>query len=440
MKESRLQQISSAGCVGMGGAGFPTHVKLNAEVDTLIVNGAECEPLLRKDNVVMQYFAEGVARGAMAAAELVGASRVIVGIKAKNTASVAAMEGTSRGPGGDGSYSIGLLDDFYPAGDEVTLVYLLTGRVVPPAGLPLHVGAVVINNETALNVDEALQGAPVTHSFLTVSGEVRRPMTLRAPIGLSFRELVEAAEGTWLKDWVVLDGGPMMGRICEDPDEPVVKTTSGVIVLPRDHPYVQQELRSRRAKHRIGKSVCDQCCLCTQMCPRYLLGHPLEPHQVMRQQFVTDYPSHSRWGQVCCECGICSLYACPEGLFPREACQDSKRSLAEAGEAYAGPRDVTPHPMETYRRIPTTKVLWRLGLARFEHDAPLRDFEDGGQRLRIRLSQHFGAPALPEVETGGEVGAGDLLAAPAEGTLGARIHAPRAGRVEELTKTEILLS
>lgn len=434
-----LNKIAEAGCVGMGGAGFPTAVKLDASVDTLLVNAAECEPLLRKDNMAMQHFAEETAQGFMHAAELVGAQRVVIGIKGKNKASIEAMTHTSLGPAGAGRYEVGILEDFYPAGDEVTLVFELTGRVVPPAGLPLHVGVVVINNETALTIEEALSGTPVTHSFVTISGEVRDPMTVRAPIGTSFRELVGLAGGTKLKDWVILDGGPMMGRIVEDPDTPLVKTSSGVIVLPREHPYVMQELRSRENKYRIGKSVCDQCSLCTQMCPRYLLGHPLEPHQAMRQQFITDFPAHSRWGQICCECGICTLFACPEGLFPREACQDSKRSLAALGEAYNGPRDVTPHPMYEYRRIPTKKLLGRIGLKRFEHEAPYRKWEESGSELHILLKQHVGAPASAVVAEGDIVKAGQLLASMDEGKLGAPLHAPRGGRVSHVDEKEIVL-
>ena len=434
-----LDQIRRAGCVGMGGAGFPAHVKLAARVDTLLINAAECEPLLRKDNVVMQRCAEGVAQGAAAAADFTGAGRVIVGIKGKNKASIAAMEATSLGPRGSRRYEIGILGDFYPAGDEVTLVYELTGRVVPPAGLPLDVGVVVMNNETALTVHEALQGRPVTHSFLTVSGAVRRPMTVRAPVGTPFRDLIEAAGGAAVKDWVILDGGPMMGRIVEDAATPVVKTTSGVIVLPREHPYVVQGLRSREAKYRIGKSVCDQCSLCTQLCPRYLLGHPLEPHQAMRQQFVVDFPAHSRWGQICCECGICTLFACPEGLFPREACQDSKRSLAALGECYNGPREVTPHPMYQHRRLPTKKLLTRLGLSRFEHEASWADWPGSASPLRLLLRQHTGVPAEPLVREGVAVAAGQVVAAPPEGKLGAPVHSPRAGVVASVTPAEIVV-
>ena len=435
-----IEQIAEAGVVGMGGAGFPTWKKLQASVDTLLINAAECEPLLRKDNVVLQTRAAEVLAGARLAAGLVGARTLKIGIKGKNKASLAAMRAVVASQKDEPILEVVELGDFYPAGDEVTLVYELTGRVVPPAGIPLHVGCVVINNETALNLSEAAKGKPVTHSYLTLAGEVREPQTVRVPLGVTFRELVEYAGGTKLKDWVILDGGPMMGRIVTDPDTPVVKTSSGVIVLPKDHPYVERELRSREAKFRIGKSVCDQCSLCTQMCPRYLLGHPLEPHQAMRQQFVTEFPAHSRWGQVCCECGLCTLYACPEGLYPREACQDSKRSLAALGEPYNGPRDVTPHPMYANRKVPTKRLLMRIGLSRFEHDAPWKEFNGGLGELRILLKQHIGAAAVPCVKEGESVTAGQVLGRPPAGELGVPVHAPRAARVSRISQQEIVLS
>jgi Na+-translocating ferredoxin:NAD+ oxidoreductase RnfC subunit len=434
-----LEQIAEAGVVGMGGAGFPTWKKLQARVDTLLVNAAECEPILRKDNGVLQTRAAEVVLGATLAAGLVGANTLKIGIKGKNKLSLEAMRSAIAAARLEPPMEVVELGDFYPAGDEVTLVYELTGRIVPPAGIPLHVGCVVINNETALNIAEAAAGRPVTHSYLTVSGEVREPRTLRVPLGVSYRELVEYCGGTRLKQWVILDGGPMMGRILTDPETPVVKTSSGVIVLPADHPYVERELRSREVKYRIGKSVCDQCSLCTQLCPRYLLGHPLEPHQAMRHQFVREFPAHSRWGQVCCECGLCTLYACPEGLYPREACQDSKRSLAAIGDTYNGPKQVTVHPMYANRKVPTKRLLMRIGLSRFEHDAPVRDFNGGLGDLRIRLKQHIGTAAVPCVAEGDQVQAGQVLGRPPAGELGVPVHAPRAARVIAVKPEEIVL-
>jgi Na+-translocating ferredoxin:NAD+ oxidoreductase RnfC subunit len=433
-----LEKIKSAGVVGMGGAGFPTHVKLNANVDTLLINAAECEPLLRKDNIVMQNYAESVAQGIKHAAELVGAKTVIIGIKSKNRASIEAMNNTTLGPAGSSLYQVFELRDFYPAGDEVTLVHQITGKVVPPAGLPLDVGVVVINNETALNIFDAINGQPVTHSFVTISGAVKNPATFKVELGCSFAELIEAAGGSTITDWVILDGGPMMGSIVEDPEKTVVKTSSGVIVLPRDHSFVEHELVSHEFMYKINKSVCDQCSLCTQLCPRYLLGHPLEPHMVMRQQFVVTFPAHSRWGQVCCECGLCSLYSCPEGLFPREACQDSKRSLSAIGDHFTGPKDAKPHPMEEFRHVPTKKLLQRIGLTEFDKNAPYKDFK-ATKKLRIQLSQHIGTPAIPTVNVGDDVSRNQIIATVPEGKLGAMLHSPRDTKVLEVNAREIVL-
>jgi Na+-translocating ferredoxin:NAD+ oxidoreductase RnfC subunit len=438
MIDPRIEAVEVAGLVGLGGAGFPTHVKLQRPVETLIVNAAECEPLLRKDNMILQGHTKTVVEGICAAKSILQAKRCILGIKAKNKKSIAALKAHQRTSSGETIFEIAELADFYPAGDEVTLIHEVTKKVVPPGGLPFAVGVVVMNNETLLCLAEALAGRAMTHTFVTVSGEVKKPSTFRVPIGTPMRELIAAAGGAKIRDFHILDGGPMMGSVHQDFDRPITKTSSGVIVLPTAHPFVQGEIRPRKEKYRIGKSVCDQCSLCTQLCPRYLLGHPVEPHRVMRQQFVVDFPTHSRWGQVCCECGLCSLFSCPEGLFPREACQDSKRSLNQMGERFEAPAPQTTHPMAAERKVPTKRLLKRLGLTRFEHAAPLRDFSNDAS-LRIPLQQHIGHPAVALVKEGEWVEAGQCLASPPEGQLGARIHAPRAGKIEALTPLEILI-
>ena len=141
-----VQDIASAGVVGAGGAGFPTHVKLSAKADTVLINAAECEPLLHKDKEVLRNYAQPVIEGLLAAMKLVGAARGVIGIKEKYQDVIALL--TPMLPAG---VSIAPLRDAYPAGDEFILVYDVLGRVIPPGGIPLHVNAVVMNVETAMN-------------------------------------------------------------------------------------------------------------------------------------------------------------------------------------------------------------------------------------------------------------------------------------------------
>ena len=182
-----LERIAGLGVVGAGGGGFPTATKLAASVPTVIVNGAECEPLLHKDKELLHHLAEPMLRGLAAAMALVGARDGIIGIKDKYTD---VMDGLD--PLLPSGVRILPLRDSYPAGDEFLLVYDAIGRIIPPGGLPKDVGAVVVNVETLVNIglDE-----PVTHKYLTVAGAVHTPVTLRVPVGTNIGEVIARAGG-----------------------------------------------------------------------------------------------------------------------------------------------------------------------------------------------------------------------------------------------------
>ena len=437
---SLADQIRAAGVVGAGGAGFPAHIKARAgqsggpPVDCVIANGAECEPLLHKDSELMAAHAAQIIRGLEALMEATGASRGYVGIKEKHTEAVAALRQAVTGT----AIELSLLGDFYPSGDEYVLVYEITGRLIPSSGIPLDVGVVVQNVETLYNIAAASDGVPVTDKLVTVTGAVNRPLTCRVPVGVALGELLDLAGGASSTDVALFVGGAMMGRLTRDLDECVTKTTGGFIALPGDHPLVTRQERPEPTKHRIGKSACDQCSYCTELCPRYLLGHALEPHRVMRGLVfsLSGEESWNHWGTLCCECGLCTLYSCPEGLFPREACQQAKGSLLPAGRGKYGPHE-TPqamkaHPMYGSRRTPISLLTQRLGLTRYETEAPLTQVDMHPSRVRLLLKQHVGAPATPTVQVGDRVSVGDVVAAVAPDELGAPIHASIAGTIQSV--------
>jgi Na+-translocating ferredoxin:NAD+ oxidoreductase RnfC subunit len=430
------EQVKQAGVVGAGGGGFPTHVKVSAKADVVLANGAECEPLLHKDAAVMERQAREMVRGMMLAMEAVGAQEGIVGIKAKKTQAVEAVQAACQGT----PVRVHLLGDYYPAGDEYDLVYTTTGRLIPPAGIPLQVGAVVCNVETFVNVATAAEGRPVTRKTVTLAGAVKHPTTVTVPVGTTFRDAIEATGGFATDQPVLCVGGLMMGETTEDLDTPITKTSTGVVVLPRDHHVIQRKLKSAAAQNAIGKSACDQCRYCTEYCPRFLLGYAVEPHQVMRSLVFTATGAEywNQWAALCCACGLCTLYACPEDLFPKEACDQSKAEMRRANLKWTGPMTVKPHPMRDGRRVPIQTLMKKLHIQQYDHPAHWEDARFEPRRVVLPFKQNAGAANRPLVQPGERVRAGQMVGQVPAQALGAPIHAPFDARVVSVNDRLVL--
>ncbi len=427
-REEILQKIKEAGVVGAGGAGFPSHIKLNCKADVVIANGAECEPLLRTDRYIMENEAPKVIEGLKASMTAAGASRGVIALKKKYTKAIDALQTAIGGSG----IEFLLMDSFYPAGDEQQIVYLATGQVVPTGGLPLDVGAVVQNVATLADIANALEGNPVTYKYVTVNGEVANPAVFKVPVGTPVRKLIEAAGGPGnLSNYSIIIGGPAMGRITDDPDEPVTKTTGGILVFPSEHPLIQKKTGSMQNDLRLAKSVCCQCNFCTQLCPRNALGLKVEPHKVMRA-LALNAPDFGDANGIfsCCDCGICSLYACNFGLAPSRMMQRVKQELMKEG---VKPVKKVAFPVSDNLadiKVPVKRMLARLDIQKYDCELPPGE-ELHVQSVRLPLKMHIGAPAKPIVATGDTVAAGQMIAEVREG-VGANIHASIAGRVRVL--------
>ncbi len=163
----------------------------------------------------------------------------------------------------------------------------------------------------------------------------------------------------------------MMGHLTFNLDEVVTKTTAGLIVLPKDHYLIKRKNQPEQNWHRIGKSACDQCSYCTEFCPRYLLGYQVEPHKVMRSLGFTKTGA-AVWNQMaelCCSCGLCTLYACPEDLYPKEACDKAKIEMREAGIKFIQQKPVKVHPIKEGRRVPLKQLIMKLKLQDYDVDS-----------------------------------------------------------------------
>jgi Na+-translocating ferredoxin:NAD+ oxidoreductase RnfC subunit len=428
--------IRAAGVVGAGGAGFPSHVKAGAAVDTIIANGAECEPLIHKDYEIMTRHAAEVVRGVRLLMQATGASRGIIGIKAKNADAVKAVTDALDGK----DMTVHQLGDFYPSGDEYILVYEATGRLIPPQGIPLDVKVVVNNVETLCNIARAEAGEAVTDKWVTVAGAVKHPVSFTAPLGTPFSDLLKAAGGPTAGDYGFFVGGIMMGALEFDLTRVVTKTTAGLIVLPREHELITRKNKPAKAMHRIGKSACDQCSFCTELCPRYLLGYDVQPHKVMRSLGFTK-TGEAYWNQfasLCCACGLCTLYSCPEGLFPKEACDKGKADMKAEGLKWDGKKDVKVHGMYEGRRTPLKQLMKKLGVLPYDHPSVFAERAVAPRKVSIPLQQHIGAPAVPVVAAGQRVERGACIADIPEGKLGARIHASITGIVRTIDTSIVI--
>ena len=433
---SLAEKIFDAGVVGAGGAGFPSHIKAKSSVEIVIANGSECEPLIHKDYELMLHFPEEITNGLALLIESTSAKKSFFGVKEKNTKAISAIENYL-----DGRSKITKLGDFYPSGDEFELVYEATGRLIPPAGIPLDIGCVVNNVETLYNIHLAEKKIPVTKKFICVTGAVKKPGSFFVPIGTSFKDVIKHVGGAKVKDYGIFVGGVMMGKLTFNIEEVVTKTTAGIIVLPKDHYLIKRKNQPEQNWHRIGKSACDQCSYCTEFCPRYLLGYQVEPHKVMRSLGFTKTGA-SVWNQMaelCCSCGLCTLYACPEDLYPKEACDKAKREMRDAGIKFIQQKPLKVHPIKEGRRVPLKQLIKKLKLADYDVEAPFNSEIIKVEKIKIPLQQHIGKPAKTVVKKGEKVKEGQLIGQIPDSELGANIHSSINGKVAEVAEKYILI-
>ena len=425
-----IDRVRQAGVVGAGGAGFPTHVKIDADVDTVIVNGAECEPLLRVDQELMEKKTADLINGLEFVKETTGATKVIIALKKKYEKAISNIENEIANKR---YFSTFLLEDFYPAGDEQQLVYEVTGKIVPEAGIPLMCGVVVINVETVINIDNAIKGDAVTDKYLTITGAVKQAMTINVAIGTKISDIIQLAGGTTVDKYGLLDGGPMMGKVVDDEDI-VTKTTKGIIVLPAEHSILKSKTLSVKPMVKRAMSACCQCRACTDVCPRYLLGKSIEPHKIMRAIAMgidTDIDSVTS-AMLCCECGVCDI-SCPMQLSPKHINMEIKNELAQKGFRKDKKELEKSHSMRDYRKLPVKRLIKKLGIYKWNLSAPINDINFKPDLIELPLVQHIGAPAEPLVNIGERVEVGQLIAKIPENSLGATLHSGVSGIVKSIS-------
>mgnify|MGYP001004901746 CR=1 FL=1 len=442
MKESFVNLVKDAGIVGAGGAGFPTHIKVDAKAQYIIINGAECEPLLRVDQQLMELYPQKLLEGLKLVIEHTQAEKGYVALKSKYKN---AVNNINQIIGDYNNISMYTLDNFYPAGDEQVLVYEVTKKIVPEGGIPLNVGVIVLNVETVLHIYEAYhKNEAVTEKYVTVTGEVKNYGTVKVPIGITIEETINSLGGASIDNYSIINGGPMMGKIVS-PKDTVTKTTKGLIVLSRDHPLITDITKEMAPMLREARTACMHCSLCTEVCPRNLIGHRLEPHKLIRQESYTAIGSSEeliKSAFLCCECRLCQ-YACVMNLKPWQINSFLKAKMSKGGirNSYNNTPE-RPHPFREYKKFPVTRLIAKLGLTKYDKPADIIELNEEKEefnKVSIALKQHIGVPATPIVQVGDDVNKGQLIADIPESKIGSKIHASISGIVNEINNNTIII-
>jgi len=434
-KETIIQRVKDAGIVGCGGAGFPTHVKISSSVDTVIANGAECEPLIKTDQFLMKEKAGEIIRGLKYVLLTTEAEKGVLALKAKYHEEISSLKKQIL-PG----IEIFELEDFYPAGDEHVLVNEITGRVIPEGGIPLDVGVVVDNVATLRNIALAVEkNQPVVRRFVTITGEVEKPVILNCAIGTEISQVLKIAQPLY-ENFVLISGGPMMGEIVS-PQDVITKTTNAIIVLSEDSPVIWRKKMQNTVSQRRAKSICDQCMDCTITCPRNLLGHRLKPHEIMRMNFFESGEFNEKTSSVflCSQCGLCEI-ACPQGLSPRKVIKAIRDEFIKKGfKNILLNKNPQVHSEKNLRKFSQGRVKNRLGIYRLDRQAQIVEKDVVPEKVKIPLKQHVGAPSIPVVQPGAEVKEGDLIAKIPQNALGANVHASISGTVVKVDEEFIYI-
>ena len=309
-----MKIIREAGIVGMGGATFPTHVKLSSgigKVDTIIVNVSECEPYITADDRLCREFPEQLLSGLQVIMKILNLKSAHIGIEDNKPEAIAALKAAIDPKTG---IQVDVLPAKYPQGAEKQLIYAVTGRQVPSGGLPAAVGCAVFNAATCKAIHDAVYlGMPLIKRIVTVSGDiVMEPRNLMVPIGTAINDLLEAV-GHSENPYKVLSGGPMMGMAQFDLSAPIIKGSNAITILGRNNSYM------------LDSWECIRCGKCIDVCPMHLM--PVMMHRARREDDLEGLKEFNVMD--CIECGCCA-YTCPARIPLVQSFRAAKQLLRDA--------------------------------------------------------------------------------------------------------------
>jgi len=402
--------------VGAGGAGFPSYAKLAEGAELLVINCAECEPLIYTDFMLMREKMPKIVGGAQIVMEELGIKHTYISIKEHRGHLLGYTDGQALAE----NVTVKLLPNVYPMGDEINLIYETTGRVVKPGSIPISSGIIVFNGETVYNVWRAYNlKRPVVSDWFTIGGDIPERYVVKTPIGTRLKDIFDMLGISFNEEThTLINGGPSMGKIDNLATAIVEKTSKSFLILPNTSRAVRNKKIALDDMLRRAASACCGCIRCTEMCPRHTLGYPLEPHKMIRianGNAAEDHPELIKSATLCCSCGICAEVCCQE-ISPKDVILKFKGILAKNKMRFdAGSAEYKVSEDRPYRMISSHKWEEMLGVRKFDTIPEFLFDKIRVNRVEIPMASHIGAKAIPVVKVGDVVEEAQLIAKAAPG-------------------------
>ena len=410
---------------------------MEKNIHTVILNCAQYEPLVHTSKLLLEKYTREIIRTFAKIGENFKSENIIVGASKADKDTIELLEDVvSDYP----SVLLKIYDGAYPAGDEYVLTYELTGQVISANSSPIEEGIAVFNVESVYNMYLELEkGIPKTHKWVSVLGEVEKPVTLRVPLGTKAGDVVKEAGNITCENPVYLIGGPMSGK----PGSKLTRidnTTDAIIILPEDHQVIYSKKTNSSTELKRAISSCCNCMRCTELCPRNLLGHPVDPQGFIRAASYKDMGNVDKFlnTMFCSSCGLCEMYSCIQGLSPKLLMTEYKKGLKENGitEHHAPLNEVNDD--RKYRKISIKRLTSRLALTRYDKLTLLKEMNWPDTNVKISLIENKECPAKAIVCLNDLVTEGQIIAI-FEDADKFPLYATISGIVTEVTEQYIFI-
>ena len=432
---------------------------INERCDTVIVSALKDNPLSFAEEYLLQREWRRIIEGLKLLMVNHQAEKGIIAVSKSGRPVIADLK---RGIEDNDNIDLFFIDDFYPAADQAILTHEIAGQPFYRATRTALLGSLVYDLQTVINIYEAVtEEEPVTRRLLTCTGEVVLPSLVLGHLGVSFREVIELCGGATIDEYVIFAGAPSRGAIITDIDTPVTKSTTTITVLPASHELVKERSLTIGAQVRKIKSVCNQCSFCTELCPVYLLGGKLYPHQIMRQvAYGLAEPEEVMLGALLCsECGICEVFACPHKLSPRSVnkyikerlkqetdpesllsrnISDQTNSQTENQTNRLISGQLQPRSNRDYRKVPFERLADLFSVGPYAEPPKMELLETNPGQVELLFQEMSAAGVLPRVKPGEEITEGTLVAE-TKMSSGAGLHASITGKITFLDEERVII-